>query len=336
MPLDLIVIEENQHQPHIPHNTNYAAIETAVNDLETDVAALESAIGDGDKGDITVSSGGTAWTIDNDAVSYAKMQNVSATDKVLGRSSGGAGDVEEIPCTAAGRALLDDADAAAQRTTLGLGSLAVLASIATGNIDADAVTYAKMQNVSATSRVLGRKTSGAGDPEEITLSELLDFVGSAAQGDILYKSGSGWTRLAAGTAGQKLKTGGAGANPSWADDVAMITAVIDGGGSVISTGIKLDLVVDFACTIVGHTLLADQTGSIVIDIWKDTYANFPPVDADSITASAPPTLTSASKAQDTTLTGWTTSVAAGDILRFNVDSVATVTRVVLVLKVKKT
>jgi hypothetical protein len=44
---------------------------------------------------------------------------VSATDKLLGRSTAGAGIVEEIACTAAGRALLDDADAAAQRATLG-------------------------------------------------------------------------------------------------------------------------------------------------------------------------------------------------------------------------
>ena len=58
------------------------------------------------------------------AVTYAKIQNVSATDKLLGRSTAGAGVVEEIPLTAAGRALLDDADAAAQRTTLGLGTLA--------------------------------------------------------------------------------------------------------------------------------------------------------------------------------------------------------------------
>jgi len=57
------------------------------------------------------------------AVTYAKIQDVSATDKLLGRSTAGAGSVEEISCTAAGRALLDDADAAAQRATLGLGTL---------------------------------------------------------------------------------------------------------------------------------------------------------------------------------------------------------------------
>lgn len=71
-------------------------------------------------GDVTASAGSNTTTIANDAVTYAKMQNVSATDKILGRSSVGAGDVEEITCTAAGRALLDDADASAQRTTLGL------------------------------------------------------------------------------------------------------------------------------------------------------------------------------------------------------------------------
>jgi hypothetical protein len=73
---------------------------------------------DGDKGDITISSSGTVLTIDNDAVTYAKIQNVSATDRLLGRSSSGAGDVEEITCTSFGRSLIDDADAATARTTL--------------------------------------------------------------------------------------------------------------------------------------------------------------------------------------------------------------------------
>lgn len=84
------------------------------------------------------------------------------------------------------------------------------------SFDSNSVSYAELQDVSATSRILGRKTSGSGDPEECTLSEVLDFVGSAAQGDILYRGAATWARLAAGTSGQFLKTLGA-ANPAWAD-----------------------------------------------------------------------------------------------------------------------
>ncbi len=63
----------------------------------------------------------TVGMLPNDLVTYAKLQNVSATDRLLGRATSGAGDVEEIACTAAGRALLDDADTAAQRNTLASG-----------------------------------------------------------------------------------------------------------------------------------------------------------------------------------------------------------------------
>lgn len=118
--------------------------------------------------------------------------------------------------------------------------------------------------------------------------------------------------------------------------VATIPWVIDGGGSAILTGIKYGPQIDFACTINAVTLMADQTGSIVIDIWKDTYANYPPTGADSITASAKPTLSTAIKSTDSTLPGWATSIAAGDVLRFNVDSITTVTNVVISLKVTKT
>ena len=110
----------------------------------------------------------------------------------------------------------------------------------------------------------------------------------------------------------------------------------DGGGSPISTGIKGDRLIPYGCVIGKVTLLADQSGSIVIDIWKDTYANYAPTDADSITASAPPTISAAIKAQDETLTGWTKEIAAGDTLRFNVDSCATIQRAILVLEVVKT
>jgi hypothetical protein len=118
--------------------------------------------------------------------------------------------------------------------------------------------------------------------------------------------------------------------------VSTIGVVIDGGGSAITAGIKGDVRVDFNCTINGWTLLADQSGNIVIDIWKDTLANFPPTVADTITASAKPTLSGAEQSEDTTLTGWTTAVAAGDILRVKVDSASTLTRVTLALTIERT
>jgi hypothetical protein len=114
-----------------------------------------------------------------------------------------------------------------------------------------------------------------------------------------------------------------------------INVIIDGGGSAITTGVKADLLIPYNCTITAARLLADQTGSIVVDIWKDTYANFPPAVGDTITASAKPTLSTASKYEDTTLTGWTVTLSAGDYLRFNVDSITTITRATVVLTVTR-
>jgi hypothetical protein len=118
-------------------------------------------------------------------------------------------------------------------------------------------------------------------------------------------------------------------------DLSAIVFIIDGGGSAITTGQKGHLEIPFKCEIQRVTLLADVSGSIVVDIWNDTYANFPPTDADSITAAAPPTITTAQKSQDSTLTDWDKTINAGDVLAFNVDSCTTITRLSLILKVKK-
>ena len=118
--------------------------------------------------------------------------------------------------------------------TTGSAAAPTFRAMVTADIPDTIVTYAKIQNVSATSRALGRKTAGAGSVEELTLSELLDFIGSAAQGDILYRGASSWARLGAGTSGQYLQTQGAGANPQWAT-----VSGGGGGGSPAGSGSEL-------------------------------------------------------------------------------------------------
>lgn len=110
----------------------------------------------------------------------------------------------------------------------------------------------------------------------------------------------------------------------------IIRIVVDGGSSAITTGPKKVYVsVPYTCTITKVRLLADVSGSIVLDLWKDTYANFPPTVADTIVASAKPTLSSAQKSEDSTLTGWTTALTAGDVLEVNVDSISTIAKIFL-------
>lgn len=120
-------------------------------------------------------------------------------------------------------------------------------------------------------------------------------------------------------------------------DTSVWSVIIDGGGSTITTGVKFDLEVPYNAIITAWDIFGDATGSIVVDIWQDTYANFPPTNADSITTSEEPTLTSAVKNQDTSLNsgnGW--AVTQGRVLRFNVDSATTVVRVTICLKVTRT
>jgi hypothetical protein len=116
-----------------------------------------------------------------------------------------------------------------------------------------------------------------------------------------------------------------------------IVAIIDGGGATITTGMKGNITVPFPCTLTQVDMIADQSGSIVVNVWKCTYAQFDaglthPVVGDKITASLPPTISSSYKSTNSTLTGWTTSIASGDVLAFNVDSAASIQRVNLTLR----
>ncbi len=80
-----------------------------------------------------------------------------------------------------------------------------------------AAIVAAATSFGATAKVLGRKTAGAGAGEECSITEILDLLGTAERGDILYRGASAWAFLPHGVAGQVLTTGGNGADPSWAD-----------------------------------------------------------------------------------------------------------------------
>ena len=176
-------------------------------------------------GDVTASQNSNSTTIANGVVSTAKL----------------GGDI-----TTAGKALLDDADAAAQRTTLGLGTLATqsgtfsgtssgtntgdqtitLTSDVTGSgtgsfattIASGVVSNAKLANV-ATSTIKGRVTAGTGSPEDLTGTQattLLDAFTSSLKG-LAPASGGGTSNFlrADGTWAAPAGGGGGGSTNLW-------------------------------------------------------------------------------------------------------------------------
>lgn len=126
----------------------------------------------------------------------------------------------------------------------------------------------------------------------------------------------------------------------WSLDIGKACSIvfpIDAGGTAITTGAKGWVRVPFACTLTSYELTVDTSATITIDVWKDTYANFPPDNTDTITNGHEPAISAGIKEQDTDISDWTTvTVSAGDYIKINVDANDSATKAVLTLIGTKT
>jgi len=135
------------------------------------------------------------------------------------------------------------------------------------------------------------------------------------------------TALNAGAGGFVVDTVGV------ANNTAIAAFVIDGGGVAITTGAKGSIPIPWGATITSWSVIADQVGSIAVDILRAN--NAVPV-ASIVGGGNKPTLTAAQFAGLVAPSGWTsTTLAANDWLTFSVSSVATVTRVTVSLLLAK-
>ena len=183
----------------------------------------------------------TTNKIADDAVTFGKMQHTTTNNRLLGAATAGAiGEVQ-----VATDMIADDAVTSAKIADT---------TIVEGNVANNAITYAKMQNVSATNRILGRDSSGAGNIEEISPANLLTMLGVEASADV--------TNTARVKTALDADMGGDFTIGNQSDDTATFSGHLTVGGNLTVSGTTTTVnsnTVNIGDSII--TLNSDATGS---------------------------------------------------------------------------
>lgn len=157
-----------------------------------------------------VAPASTGLMVQTGTGAYARRSVAAGTDITVTNGSGVSGD----PTIALGftvssfiKTLLDDTSVTAARTTLAAAGTAV------------ANTFSSLQTfvLGLLTDAIAERTAGNGVAiDGLTIKDAGFALGSDARGDVYFRDATKLARLPPGTAGQFLKTNGAGADPAWA------------------------------------------------------------------------------------------------------------------------
>jgi hypothetical protein len=226
----------------------------------------------------------------------------TATDVLFGRSSAGAGAGEQIPCTAAGRQLIAVANIPAAQIALELEP-----GVDVQEWDAFLQSLADAGDLAEVHALLNLEPGVDVQEQDAFLQDLADAADMAAVRALLGLS-----------------------------NVRQVQFTLGDGTNVLTAGVVAFTRCAYAGTIVAarassiDAVGAAVAGDVAFEIWAKSTGI--PVAADKISASAPVSLAAAAEA-DTTLTGWTTAIAANSRLIAKVNSAATVKQVIVTLDV---
>jgi hypothetical protein len=110
---------------------------------------------------------------------------------------------------------------------------------------------------------------------------------------------------------------------SYTPSIANVSFVMNGGSAVLTTGYKGSLRVPTNVTVSSVGLFTSGSGSIDVDILRQTYDTYnPSITAGTSIIGTPLSMSNNAKYLDTTLSGWTTSLFTDDVLNFIVKAVA--------------